>query len=211
MYPKMRIPTIALLALAAAGCDQLAVRPRPAAAEPVAPASAPAPEDSRELAARDEPPASARPRQAEYLRDLAVHSEDRTGRATAVEEALEWMKKYSRAAEQLTDLQEANRRLENENQRHLAEIARLRTELDSMKQQLSEADSMLVAMRKELDAWKENVLGFREEIRRADQAQIEALQRVLVLLGGEIPDEAQAATTRQSVAAAAGGVGDAAD
>ena len=41
----------------------------------------------------------------------------------------------------------------------------------------------------ELTNWKTNVLGFREEIRSAEQAQLDALHRVLKLLGGELDEQ----------------------
>lgn len=55
---------------------------------------------------------------------------------------------------------------------------------------------MLIELRGELTKWKSNVLGFRQEIQTAQQAQLEALQKVLRLLGGEVPEP----TTRPAAA-----------
>ena len=41
-------------------------------------------------------------------------------------------------------------------------------------------------MRVELNNWKTNVLGFREEMRQADTEQLKALLKVLTILGGEV-------------------------
>jgi hypothetical protein len=48
----------------------------------------------------------------------------------------------------------------------------------------------------ELNNWKTDVIGFREEIRAADRAQLEALLKILKVLGGEpgaesVPGEQQ--------------------
>ena len=54
-----------------------------------------------------------------------------------------------------------------------------------MEKELAEANNLLVEMDKNLDNWRKDVLGFREEMRQADAAQIEALQKILSLLGAE--------------------------
>jgi len=47
----------------------------------------------------------------------------------------------------------------------------------------------MIEMRIELNNWKTNILGFREEMRDADTAQLQALLRILNILGGEIKAE----------------------
>ncbi|MFB0524723.1 MAG: hypothetical protein ACETVZ_04235, partial [Phycisphaerae bacterium] len=53
-------------------------------------------------------------------------------------------------------------------------------------------------MRIELNNWKANVLGFRDERREAEIAQLEALLKILKILGGEVtraPTESGQANT----------------
>ena len=40
-------------------------------------------------------------------------------------------------------------------------------------------------MRIELNNWKSNILGFRDEMRNADNAQLDALVKILEVLGGQ--------------------------
>jgi hypothetical protein len=44
-------------------------------------------------------------------------------------------------------------------------------------------------MRIELNEWKTNILGFRDEMRNADKAQLQALMKILEALGGEVTIE----------------------
>src|SRR4030042_255070 len=48
-----------------------------------------------------------------------------------------------------------------------------------------EANDLLTEMRVELNNWQANVIGFRDEMRDADKAQLEALLKILQVLGGE--------------------------
>jgi uncharacterized protein YeaO (DUF488 family) len=51
--------------------------------------------------------------------------------------------------------------------------------------ELAEANEFLQQMHVELNKWKSDVLGFREEMRQAQQAQLEALAKILRVLGAE--------------------------
>lgn len=123
---------------------------------------------------------------AEYLKKTAVKSETPEA-PTAVESALAWSEKYSQAMEKMSGLQQESAQLSEKNVTLAAENKRLQGELVQAQKELSEANTMLVDIRQELEKWKANVLGFRQEMRSAQQAQLEALGRVLKLLGGEMP------------------------
>ena len=62
---------------------------------------------------------------------------------------------------------------------------------------------MLTELNDELARWKRDVLGFRTEMRRAQQVQLELMKKMVVLLGGEVPQigktaaEKLAATTKE--------------
>ena len=66
------------------------------------------------------------------------------------------------------------------------------------KKELTQANELLIEMRIELNNWKTNILGFRDEIRDTEKAQFEALLKILEVLGGEI--ETDQLTTETSTA-----------
>jgi hypothetical protein len=105
---------------------------------------------------------------------------------SAVDSALIWSEKYSQAMERLMRLEQQNRELERRNQQLLEQLTRAESELRQTQQELRDANDLLLEMRKELKQWKLNVLGFRDEIRTAQHAQIKALEKVIRLLGGEV-------------------------
>jgi len=105
---------------------------------------------------------------------------------TAVESAIELSEKYARLSDQTVTLREENQRLITENQSLKQEVASLDARLKQTQKELSEANDLLIEMLTELNNWKSNILGFRGEMRQAAQAQLEALLKVLELLGGEV-------------------------
>jgi DNA repair exonuclease SbcCD ATPase subunit len=125
--------------------------------------------------------------QADYLGPATL--KDETGREipSATDSAVEWSVKYAQTSEKLLAAQRENQELMEKIRALAGQAAKLQAELDGSKKQLKDADAMLLELRTELEKWKTNVLGFREEMRAADQAQLEALHKVLRLLGGEAP------------------------
>ena len=116
-----------------------------------------------------EPPAQStampgEPVRADYMADSALRGDENTDGQGAVDVALEWSKKYARAAEELLELQKSDKQLHEENKKLLAELARAQMQLDQSKTELAEANEMLVEMGQELRAWKNDVVGYREAI-----------------------------------------------
>lgn len=103
-----------------------------------------------------------------------------------VDSAVELSKKNTELFEQMTVLREQNQELAAENDELKSRIATLEPELKQAKKELNEANDLLIEMRIELNNWKTDILGFRDEIRDADKAQLEALLRILEVLGGEV-------------------------
>ena len=66
-------------------------------------------------------------------------------------------------------------------------LAKAEADMEQMRKELADANEVLIQFRGELEQWKHSVLGFREEIRDAQAAELEALRRVLKLLGGQEP------------------------
>lgn len=162
--------TTACMALISAGCDQ-------------------------QVSYRDRtpPPNSSQPASGnvEYLAESSVARDEQSRAApSAVEDALRWSRKYSETAEKLVAAQQALHASHSEKQEMLAKVARLQTELDRAKQELRESNQMLIEMREELNLWKTNVLGYRDEMMRAQEAQLDRLQEIIRLLGGQVAPKA---------------------
>jgi len=120
-----------------------------------------------------------------YLNQTAVREETADQSNTAVDAALAWAKKYTQATEQCDRLREENRALRDSNQEYQQQLSKLQLELNRAEKELSEANAMLLEMREELRKWKTSVIGFRDEMRQAQQAQLDAMYKILKLLGGE--------------------------
>lgn len=104
---------------------------------------------------------------------------------TAVESAIELSEKYARLSDQTVTLRQENQRLANENENLRQQVASLDSRLKQTQKELTEANNLLIEMLDELNTWKSNILGFRGEMRDAAKAQLEALLKVLEILGGE--------------------------
>jgi septal ring factor EnvC (AmiA/AmiB activator) len=153
-----------LMALAVAGCEQMGYSRDEK--------SAPAPEASRG---------------SESLQKSAVKNENETAESpSAVEAALTWAQRYSEATAKVEKLQQENRDIAAKNQQLQDQVQKLQMELDVTQKELSAANKMLLEMRVNLEKWQASVLGYRQEMREAQQAQLAALSRILRLLGGEV-------------------------
>jgi chromosome segregation ATPase len=108
---------------------------------------------------------------------------------SAVDSAIELAEKNSELSQEVVGLKQKVYEMTVENQKLKDNLAVLEPELKQTKKELTQANDLLVEMRIELNNWKNNVLGFRDEIRSADKVQLETLRRILEVLGGEIEVE----------------------
>lgn len=107
---------------------------------------------------------------------------------TAVDSAIELSNKYAALSEETAKLKLERQHLINENRVLQEKVAAMEPEFTQVKKELTQANDLLIEMRLELNNWKANVLGFRDEMRQADNAQLEALVKILEILGGEVQD-----------------------
>jgi chromosome segregation ATPase len=112
---------------------------------------------------------------------------DSTGQnqPTAVESAIELSDKYAQLSEEAATLRQQKQNLVSENQKLKDDLQACNSRLEQTEKDLEQAKDLMTEMRVELNNWKENVLGFREEMRDAEKAQLEALLKILKLLGAE--------------------------
>ena len=108
---------------------------------------------------------------------------------TVVESAMELTEKYAKISEEALALRERNKNLVDENDNLKEQSNRLEADLKKTQKELAEANDLLIEMQVELNNWKMDVLGFRNEIRQAETAQLEALLKILRVLGGEVTVE----------------------
>ena len=113
-----------------------------------------------------------------------------------VESTLIMSEKYKELSLETEKLRQVNSTLKVENDNLSRQIAVLEAELETTRNELSEASEFLQQMHAELGKWKSDVLGYRDEMRRAQVAELEALKKILKILGAEFveaPKESQVA------------------
>jgi chromosome segregation ATPase len=108
---------------------------------------------------------------------------------TVVESAIELYERCARLSEEKSMLQQEKQGLVAENRQLKNHIAISEPELKQTKKELDQANDLLIDMTTELNNWKMNILGFRDEMRDADTEQLRALLKILELLGGEVKTE----------------------
>ena len=121
-------------------------------------------------------------------------SDNEAQQKDAVQNAVMWSEKYQKLSETANDLREKNIRLMEENARLTKQFQSAQADLKQTRQELEDANSFLQKLHMELAQWKSDVLGFRDEIRRSQAAQLTALTKILRILGAE-PVEAPKAST----------------
>lgn len=104
---------------------------------------------------------------------------------TTAESMVQLSEKYTALNEETASMRESNRALSTENDALKLKIVALETDLQQTQTELTEANALLMEILGELNTWKSDVLGFRNEMRQAAQAELEALLRILEVLGAE--------------------------
>jgi chromosome segregation ATPase len=105
-----------------------------------------------------------------------------------------WSQRYEDLLANTEKLRETKNTLSVENTDLTYKLTETKAELDRTKAELAEANNFLHEMQMELTKWKSDVLGFRDEMRSAQAAQLEALQRVLRILGAEFVESTEPET-----------------
>ncbi len=129
-------------------------------------------------------PGSARP-QSNATMSAKRFADTAPGGQTIVDSAITLARQHAELSEKNAVLQQKNFELIANNQQLKDQIAALEPQLNQAKKELAEANDLLIEMRIELNNWKTDILGYRNEMRDADKAQLEALLRILKVLGGE--------------------------
>ncbi len=115
--------------------------------------------------------------------------EQNTAQANAIETALEMSEKCAQLSAESAELQKQNENLRQENQQIHTKLQQTQAELDRAQKELSQANDLIMETRVDLNDWKSDVLGFRDEMRKSDIAQLQTLKKIVELLGGEVPQQ----------------------
>jgi len=121
---------------------------------------------------------------------------------TVVESAMKLSGDYTRLAQEAAVLQQQNEDYIAQNRRLNDQIVSLDDQLQQTQKELTEANKLLIEMRVELNNWKTDILGFRNEMRDAETAQLETLLRILKVLGGQVASESARAENTGTVGSA---------
>jgi chromosome segregation ATPase len=119
---------------------------------------------------------------------------------SASEDTARIEKENAKLVEEIKFLREKNQIISDENKNLKDNLVVKERKLKQAEKELQDATDLLVDMQLELNNWKTDVLGFRDEIRQAEKAQLNALLKILTVLGGEV----KAGQSGDEVADAAG-------
>ena len=122
---------------------------------------------------------------------------------TAVESAIELSEKYARLSDVAATLRQQNHEISTKNQQLSAQATALDSQLQQAQKELAQANDLLIEMRIELNNWKTDILGFRDEMRNAETAQLETLFKILKVLGGQVDTAAAGDQNTGAVGSAA--------
>lgn len=118
---------------------------------------------------------------------------ERSKSTTALESAVELSEKYAVLSTETAELKMQNKILQNEKEYLIKELNTSKNHLQQTQKELAEANNLLLDTRVEMNNWKADILGFREEMRQAEIAQLQSLKQILEVLGGETPSQVAAA------------------
>lgn len=121
---------------------------------------------------------------------------------TVVESAMKLSGQYARLTQEAAELRQQNEEVIAKNRQINEKIVSLEGQLQQAQKELAEANGLLIDMRVELNNWKADILGFRDEMRNAETAQLETLLRILKVLGGQVTTESARAENASTVGSA---------
>ena len=113
--------------------------------------------------------------------------------------------KYAALADRCMKLVKENKDLADKNLALAATAAADKSELEQAKKELADANAVIHQLSQDLKDWQKNVLGFRDEIRKAQTLQIQKIVDIIRLLGGETAETPGKTAVKTDGAAKKGG------
>jgi hypothetical protein len=118
--------------------------------------------------------------------------------SSAIESAVEISEKYATLSAETAELRQQNKTLLTEKEYLINQLNMAKSQLQQTQKELSESNNLLLQTRVEMNNWKIDILGFREEMRQADIAQLQSLKQILEMLGGQTPSQVATAENQPS-------------
>lgn len=103
----------------------------------------------------------------------------------SVDDVIRLKEDYESLKQKNAFLTNENAELKKENSDLGLKLARAQSDLEAAKKEISESNEFIMQMNQELMRWKADVLGYRDENRKIQKAQLEALSRILKALGAQ--------------------------
>jgi len=122
--------------------------------------------------------------------------------ATVVQSAMKLSGEYAKLSLEAAQLRQQNEDFIAQNRQLNEQVVSLDAQLQQAQKELAQANDLLIEMRVELNNWKADILGFRNEMRNAETAQLETLLRILKVLGGQVTTESARAENASTVGSA---------
>lgn len=104
---------------------------------------------------------------------------------TSVQSVVAWSQRYDDLSKKNEQLMASNNSLLLENNELKQKLVKLQSDLETTMTELEDANKFMQEMHGELTKWKGDVLGFREEMRSAQTTELQALAKILSILGAE--------------------------
>jgi chromosome segregation ATPase len=126
---------------------------------------------------------------------------------TAVDAAVQLAQEHAKVLEENNSLKQQIQILTAQNDQLKKQVAALEPELKQAKKELNQANDFLVDMTTELNNWKVQILGYQDEMRQSNKAEMQMLIKIAQAMGAEVTttDQSQqhknqppAATTDQN-------------
>jgi len=121
----------------------------------------------------------------------------------AVNDAIVWMERYTKEQEKAGRLEKEKQALKQEKERLSGKLAKLAGDMNQAEREINDANDAMLRLKKNLELWKGNVLGYRDEARQRHGQVMGRLAGIEKLLGAEVGPEP--ATTALFSGAATGG------
>ena len=126
---------------------------------------------------------------------IAKRFEESSSKKSNVKSIIELSEKYAKLSKENAVLKQNNQQLSSENEIVKENILTLETKLTKANTELTQANELLMEMVIELNNWKANIIGFRDEIRAVETTQLKALFDILKALGGQVDSESAQSKT----------------
>ena len=103
----------------------------------------------------------------------------------SIDDVIRLKENYESLIQKNAFLANENSELKKKNADLEIQLAKTQSDLESAQNEIAQANEFMTQMNQELIRWKSDVLGYRDENRKIQKAQLEALSKILKVLGAQ--------------------------